>query len=356
MKPLAIFGVLVAVGLAVIFAGLRLTDHSARADPLPATPTSLTHAQLVRAGNAVCDRYYRTDPTIFRNPQTLKAITRDMRIGVPYLDRMEMGLRALVPPPSDAFNYRHLLGGTGQMDCDAHAMLHAFETGQVQQGVLIARATARLDLELNSLAKEVGLNICALSDRQVRVRYGKRSDAVTPTARESGGAAAPTAGKAHDATRPRLEGRYTTVTKVIRVQHNTAVYPGETSRRTWSFIPRCTSGGCVTTLLRPSLLPGSRTVYKYKLRSVGGNSYRGQRSDRASCQVMKWNGRVSVLRNSFIDYSTITVHVIRTQDGRVTAYNGTFLFRSVPQAAARAHGCTAIGHQWITFRSVQRLG
>jgi hypothetical protein len=74
VKPLAIFGGIVVVGLAVIFVGLRLTDHSASANPLP---TPLTHAQFLRAGNAVCHRYYREGKAIFKSkPKTLKMLTR----------------------------------------------------------------------------------------------------------------------------------------------------------------------------------------------------------------------------------------------------------------------------------------
>jgi hypothetical protein len=54
VKPLAIFRGIVVVGLVVIFAALRLANHSASADSLPAQPTAPTHAQFVRAGNAVC--------------------------------------------------------------------------------------------------------------------------------------------------------------------------------------------------------------------------------------------------------------------------------------------------------------
>jgi hypothetical protein len=174
VKPLAIFGGIVLVGLAVIFGGLRLTNHSARAESLPSQPTPLTHARFVRAGNAVCDRYYRSDPMLFRNPRTAKALTRAMRIAAPYFDRMAAGLRALVPPRGDAPTYRRLLGGLGQADHALHAMLHAFETGQIRHGVLVARSTARMGSHLNSLAKKLGLNICGLGDRQVRARYDKR--------------------------------------------------------------------------------------------------------------------------------------------------------------------------------------
>jgi hypothetical protein len=175
VKPLAIFGGIIVVGLAVIFAGLRLTSHPASAAPLsttPAAPTSLTHAQFVRAGNAVCLRYYRDDRTIYMHPKTLRAITRDLRISIPHVDREVAGLRVLVPPPSDAGTYRRLLRGVGQLDRDAHAILHAFETRQYRRGVLVARSTQHLDKHLNSLSNKLGLKICGLTGRQVRARYG----------------------------------------------------------------------------------------------------------------------------------------------------------------------------------------
>jgi hypothetical protein len=350
VKPLAVFGGIVVVGLAVMFAGLRLTNHSASADPLP---TPLTHAQFVRAGNAVCDRYYRDDPTIFRNPKTVKALTKDMRIAVPFVDREAADLRALLPPLGDADTYRRLLGGLGQMDHNARAMLHAFETGQIRQGVLIARSTARLDSHLNSLANKVGLNICGLNGRQVRTRYGKSRGAAVPAVHKTNAAARPSVGKAGGATAPRVNGRYATVTEVVSVYHNGTAYPGETAHRTWTFIPHCDSGGCPITLLRPADTPGSRRIYSYTLRPIGGNRYRGERADPDSCQVMNPNGQVSVLPNSFINYGTVTVHVTRASQGRVTAYDGTFLWRAVPQAAARAHGCTVTGRVLTVFHGVK---
>jgi hypothetical protein len=161
------------VGLVVIVGGLRLTDHSARANPSVTPPAPLTHAQFVRAGNAVCVRYYRDDPTIYRNPKTLRAVTRDLRIAVPVMDREAARLRALVPPPSDAGTYRRLLRGVGQLDRDAHAILHAFDTRQYRRGVLVARSLGHLDKHLNSLANRLGLKVCGLTGRQVRARYGK---------------------------------------------------------------------------------------------------------------------------------------------------------------------------------------
>lgn len=175
MKPFAIFGGIVVVGLALIVGGLRLTNHSASATPPPATstaPTPLTHAQFVRAGNAICARYYRDDPTLFKHPKTLKMVTKDLRISVPVMEREVAGLRALVPPASDAGTYRRLLAGAGQGVRDARAVLHAFETAQYRRGVLIARHTNHLDKRLNSLSRKLGLTVCGLTGRQVKARYG----------------------------------------------------------------------------------------------------------------------------------------------------------------------------------------
>jgi hypothetical protein len=351
VKPLAIFGGIVAVGLAVIFVGLRLTDHPTSANP---PPTPLTHAQFVRAGNAICDRYYRDDPTIFSNPKTVKALTKDMRIAVPYVDREAAGLRALLPPPSDAATYRRLLGGLGQVGHAAHAMLHDFETGQIRQGVLIARSTARMDSHLNSLANKVGLNICGLTGRQVRARYGKARGAAVPAVHKTRRAARHSVSKTAGATAPRLEGRYATVTEVVSVYHNGTAYPGETAHRTWTFTPHCSTGSCVITLLRPADTPGIQRIYSYTLRPIGGNRYRGERADPDSCQVMNPNtGQVSTLPNSFINYGTITVHATQASQSRVTAYDGTFLWRAVPQAVARAHGCTVTGRILTVFHGVR---
>jgi hypothetical protein len=174
VRPLAIFAIVVVVGLLAIGAALRLTDHSASAKPSPApAPPPLTHAQFVRAGNEVCARYYRDGIAIFKKqPKTLKMLRKDLRIMMPLMDRHAAGLRALVPPRSDARGYRRLLRVEGQELYGAHAVLHAFRTGQVRRGVLIARHLDHLDKRFNSLSRKLGLNICGLTGRQVRARYG----------------------------------------------------------------------------------------------------------------------------------------------------------------------------------------
>ena len=173
MKPLGIFVGIVVVGLALIVGGLRFTDHKASANPLPTAPTPLTHAQFVRAGNAICARYYRVDAKLSKRPaKTLKMVTRYLRLEVPAVDRELAGLQALVPPRNEAGGYRRLLRGAKQLDDDAKAILHAFETGQYRRGVLIARQTPNLNRWLNPLARKLGLSVCGLNARQEKARYG----------------------------------------------------------------------------------------------------------------------------------------------------------------------------------------
>jgi hypothetical protein len=274
-------------------------------------------------------------------------VTRDLRLWMPLVERDVAGLRALVPPVRDDGTYRSLLGVMGQENYDARAVLHAFETGQYRRGVLVARHMDHLDTHFNSLSRQLGLTACGQTAEQ----------AGSGSARKASGAAVThsgTAKKSGAAPAPRPAGRYATVTEVVSVFHNGTRYPGETTHRTWTFIPRCVSGGCVIALLLPSNTPGSRRIYSYTLRRIGGNRYRGERADPDSCQVVNPNGQVSVLPNSFMDYGTITVRVTQTSGGRVTAFDGTFLWRAVPQASARAHGCTVTGRVTEIFRGVKK--
>lgn len=165
------------VGLGVMFVGLRLTSHSANASPALTTPTApkpLTQAQFARAGNAICARYYRVDAPLSKNrPKTLRAVTRYLRIDTAAFDRETASLGALVPPPNDAGTYRRLLRGVRRGSRDLHGLLHDFETGQYRLGVLKARQlTPAFDQRLNRLARKLGLNICGLTGRQERARYG----------------------------------------------------------------------------------------------------------------------------------------------------------------------------------------
>ena len=175
MKPLGIFAGVVVVGLAVIAAGLHLTGRSS-AKP-PPVPTASVQAQFVRAGNGVCARYYQELMTTFEGrslPKTPKLKARYLRLGMPSLERLYAGLRALVPSARDAGTYRRLLTIARRELHDAHVALHAFETGQDGRVALLERTERRhhLSRRYNSLSRRVGLTICGLTARQVATRYG----------------------------------------------------------------------------------------------------------------------------------------------------------------------------------------
>lgn len=177
VKPLGLFVGVVVVGLAAILLGLHMTDHSANASPPPTTPAApkpLTQAQFDRAGNAICVRYYRVEaPLSEKQAKTLKAVTRYLRIDTAAFDQETASLQALAPPPNDAGTYRRLLRGVGRFSRGLHALVHDFETGQYRRGALNAtQLTPALSRRLNHLARTLGLNICALNDRQQRARYG----------------------------------------------------------------------------------------------------------------------------------------------------------------------------------------
>lgn len=174
MKPLALFGVIVVVGLVAIGAALHLTGHSASATPVP--PLS-ARAQFVRAGNGVCARYYDGLMAAFEGrsiPKTPTVKAKWLRLEMPLMNRLYAGLHALVPPAREARNYRRVLRMARRAIRDARVALHDFETGQVRREALVERAERRVHLNRrsNSLFRKVGLTICGLSGHQVAARYG----------------------------------------------------------------------------------------------------------------------------------------------------------------------------------------
>lgn len=176
MKPVALFGGIVVVGLVVIGAALRLTDHSASATPPLASKLS-AQARFVRAGNGVCARYYNELMANFEGrsmPKTPKMRAKYLRIELPLFERLYAGLRALVPPDRDAGDYRRLLRIARREVRDAHVAIHAYETGQAHPVALIERDERRdhVDRRSNSLSRKIGLTICGLNSRQVAARYG----------------------------------------------------------------------------------------------------------------------------------------------------------------------------------------
>lgn len=155
---------------------------------------------------------------------------------------------------------------------------------------------------------------------------------------------------AQGASVPRLEGRYRTLTEIVTVRRYPGVVPGEISLKNWTYLRHCSTAGCITTLRRPSILARKKT-FVYKLRAVSPTKYSGRLSVPDSCTIRYANGQVAVFANSVADRETVTIRVTHASNGRVTAYKGNLIIRSVPLAIARAHGCIQTGYQRIDFKS-----
>jgi hypothetical protein len=169
VRPLAVFGGIVLVGLAVIFASLRLTDHSASANPLPASrtaPAPLSHAQFVRAANRVCGRELRESKARgLRHPKikNLRTLTRDYRLAVPLFVKEAQGVRVLIPPRTDAPRFARLVRVLRVAIQNAHGILHALQTRQIRRAFLLSRQQDALDKHANAISRTLGLTVCAKS-------------------------------------------------------------------------------------------------------------------------------------------------------------------------------------------------
>lgn len=176
VKPLALFGVIVVVGLVAIGAALRLTDHSASAEP-PIAPKLAAQARFVRAGNGICARSYNELMTALEGrsiPKTAKVKAKWLRLEMPIVERLDAGLRGLVPPAREAGTFRHLIRVARRELHDVHVALHDYETGQVRRVALIEREERRVHLNrrFNALSRQLGLTVCGLNAHQVAARYG----------------------------------------------------------------------------------------------------------------------------------------------------------------------------------------
>jgi hypothetical protein len=119
---------------------------------------------------------------------------------------------------------------------------------------------------------------------------------------------------------------------------------GFTSVNTWRFIRHCSGATCTTTLLRPSIIPGRTTVFRYSLHVVSGTTYTGKLNVPDACleptRILPFG--------SVVDHGTVTIRPTRVSAGRVVAFVGTMLIRAVPTPQARAEGCTAGGYQQLS--------
>jgi hypothetical protein len=154
-------------------------------------------------------------------------------------------------------------------------------------------------------------------------------------------------GKAGVATTPRLAGQYLTSVRVLADTSNPPLPVGFTSVRTWRFVQHCSAATCTTTLLRPSIIPGRTTVFRYSLHLVSGTTYKGKLNVPDACL----EPTRTLPFGSVVDQETVTIHPTRTSAGKVVAFGGTMLIRVVPTPTARAEGCTAGGYQRFSLTS-----
>lgn len=162
MKPLAIFTVIVVVGLIVIAGGLRATRG---ATPTVTPPRPLSRAEFVQAANGVCRRTTREakarEKGLPSPKKNLRAFTRDMRIAVPFFEKETADVRALIPRLRAGPTLRRLASTLEIAQYNAHSLLHAAETHQIRRLLSFASRADALDKRLNRLSRKLGLTVCA---------------------------------------------------------------------------------------------------------------------------------------------------------------------------------------------------
>jgi hypothetical protein len=168
MKPLALFAVVVAVGLIGIALVLHATAHSASANVAAANaPAPLTPAQFHRAADGACARFNRAARALSKRPKptSLRTFTRRFRSEVSLARRLTVVLNGLTPPRSDTTTYRRLLRINSAGMRMVEGWVHDFDTGQYRQAVLRIRGERRtlnvMNRSANKLARRLGLDACA---------------------------------------------------------------------------------------------------------------------------------------------------------------------------------------------------
>ncbi len=146
---------------------------------------------------------------------------------------------------------------------------------------------------------------------------------------------------------PRLAGSFPTDLTVTYIKNLVGFSRGTHAVRTWTFAPRCAAGSCVTILDRPSILPGSTTLYIYTLKPVSATTYSGSIKP-VVVPCLNQNGSVRVA-TGLTNYQTIVLNVTKAAGGKVTAFTGSQHTITVPTALGKAHACLS-GEQRATFK------
>jgi hypothetical protein len=145
---------------------------------------------------------------------------------------------------------------------------------------------------------------------------------------------------------PRLAGKFQTDLRVTFVKSLVGVAAGSHAVRTWTFVPKCASGSCMTLLDRPSIAPRSTTVYIYTLKPISAKQYKGSIKP-VVVPCLNPNGSVRV-SNGLVNSQTIVLNVTKASGGKVTAFTGTQHTIGIANAAGKAQGCVN-GEQRATF-------
>jgi hypothetical protein len=144
------------------------------------------------------------------------------------------------------------------------------------------------------------------------------------------------------AAAPLLVGSYPTTSLVLVQTQNGGDNPvGYSAVRTWRFVRKCTGATCTTTLLRPSITPGSTRVIAYLLRVTAGGSYIGTVDVPDVCYSDDSPPTTVLPVGSAIDHAVITIRPTKITGGKVAAYDGTMVITVAPSESGAAQGCIA---------------
>jgi hypothetical protein len=162
------------------------------------------------------------------------------------------------------------------------------------------------------------------------------------------GVGAITAAASSAAGSSRLAGSYQTLFRITAETNITGVSTGQEAVKTWTFTPRCATGGCTTTLLRPSIATGSTSTYTYILRPVSATRYTGSVTP-APVFCTFTNGKQ--VPGGYVNKQTMVLNVTKTSGGKVVAYSGTTHTVNVLTPAGRSSGCPATSVQSAVFHT-----
>ena len=118
--------------------------------------------------------------------------------------------------------------------------------------------------------------------------------------------------------------------------------------KSWTFTPKCATGACATTLVRPSIATGSTSTYTYTLRPVSAAKYTGSI---APVPVLCTFTNGKQVQGGYVDHQTMVLNVTKASGGKVVAYSGTVHTVNILTPAGRSNGCPATSVQSAAFHT-----